>query len=200
MAFGRSFLKSMSLTDEQVSAIMEEHISVTDALKAQRDKFENQWKEAKAEADKVPGLENQIKDLNSGEDWKKKFEDEHASFENFKKELTEKEKVEKVKEAYKKLLSEEKISEKRHDAIMRVTDFSNMKLDKDGKLENLDSLKEAIGKEWSEFKVIERQQKQNVPTPPGGNNNGGGEGRARELYLKHVQQRGIKIENDAGKE
>ena len=65
MAFTRNFLKTMSLTDEQVQAIMEEHTAVTDALKAQRDKFETDAKTLKAEADKVPGLEEKIKGFQS---------------------------------------------------------------------------------------------------------------------------------------
>ena len=60
MSFTRNFLKTMSLTDEQVQAIMEEHLSVTDSLKAQRDKFEQDAKSYKEQADKVPELEKQI--------------------------------------------------------------------------------------------------------------------------------------------
>ena len=37
MAVTRSFLKGMGLTEEQVSAIIEEHVSTTNALKEQRD-------------------------------------------------------------------------------------------------------------------------------------------------------------------
>ena len=42
------------------------------------------------------------------------------------------------------------------------------------------------------------QKKQQVGNPPSGNN-GSGESRARELYLNHLKQQGIKVE-DAGKE
>ena len=71
-------------------------------------------------------------------------------------------------------------------------------VDKDGNLENVDALKKAIGTEWSEYKVTTVQKKQQVGNPPSGNN-GSGESRARELYLNHLKQQGIKVE-DAGKE
>ena len=39
MALTREFLKGMSLTEEQVSAIIGEHVSTTDAMKKQIDKY-----------------------------------------------------------------------------------------------------------------------------------------------------------------
>ena len=199
MAFSRNWLKTMGLTDEQVSSIMEEHVSVTDALKAQRDKAQNDAKDLKTEADKVADLQKQIDDYRSGEDFKAKYEKEHQDFEDYKKQIAKDAETAKVKSAYRQLLLDERISEKRVDSVLKLTDFSEMKLDKDGKLENLDALKENIGKEWGEFKVTTKERKQTVPTPPTSGNGGGGEGRAKELYLNHLKQRGIKVD-DAGKE
>ena len=39
------------------------------------------------------------------------------------------------------------------DAILKVTDLSKMKLDKDGGLEGESELKKAINEEWGEFKT-----------------------------------------------
>lgn len=200
MAFTRNWLKTMGLTDEQVQSIMEEHTSVTDALKAQRDKFETDAKNYKVEADKVPGLEKQISDAKSGDDFEAKYNKEHQDFEDYKKQIAAQEQTAKVKAAYRKLLLDEKINEKRVDSVLKLTDFSEMKLDKDGNLENLDALKENIGKEWGEFKVTTRERKQTVATPPGNGNQGGTEGRARELYMNRMRQKGIKFDDDAGKE
>lgn len=199
MAFSRNWLKTMGLSDEQVQSIMEEHTSVTDALKAQRDKFETDAKNYKVEADKVPGLEKQISDAKSGDDFEAKYNKEHQDFEDYKKQIAAQEQTAKVKAAYRKLLLDEKINEKRVDSVLKLTDFSEMKLDKDGNLENLDALKETIGKEWGEFKVSQSERKQSVPTPPGNGNQGAGESRARDLYLNRLKQRGIKVE-DAGEE
>lgn len=199
MAFSRNWLKTMGLTDEQVQSIMEEHLNVTDSLKAQRDKAQTDVTELQKKVDTIPDLEQQIKDLKSGVDYKAKYDDEHKAFEDYKNQIVAEAEKAKVKSAYRQLLLDEKINEKRVDSVLKLTDFSEMKLDKDGKLENVDALKENIGKEWGEFKVTTHQRKQTVATPPGDGNQGGGEGRARELYLNHLKQRGIKVD-DAGKE
>ena len=50
----------MSLSGEQIQAIIDEHTSVTDALKAQRDKFEKEAQTYKAEAEKVPEIQKEL--------------------------------------------------------------------------------------------------------------------------------------------
>lgn len=192
MAFTRNWLKGLSLTDEQISAIIEEHTSVTDALKAQRDSY-------KTEADKLPTVQKELDDLKNGEDFKAKYETEHQAFEDYKTQMAQKEQTEKVRAAYKKLLTDERIKEDRLDMVMRHTDFSAMKLDKDGNLENVDALKKEIGDEWGIFKVTTEKRKQEVATPPSGNESGSGAGRARELYIERMKKMGVKID-DTGKD
>lgn len=198
MAFSRNWLKTMGLSDEQVQSIMEEHTSVTDALKAQRDQAQADVKALQTKADKFDETEKELLTL-KGEDFKTKYETEHQAFEDYKKKIANEAETAKVKSAYRQLLLDEKISEKRVDSVLKLTDFSDMKLGEDGKLENLDALKENIGKEWGEFKVTQSERKQNVPTPPGTGNQGAGESRARDLYLNHLKQKGIKVD-DAGEE
>lgn len=159
MAFSRSFLKSTGLTDEQITAVMEEHTAVTDALKSQRDSYKEQ-------ADKAADLQKQLEAAQGGENWQEKFEKEHEAFESFKKQTENDANAAKVKAAYRKLLADEGISEKRLDAIVKVTDLSNMKLDKDGNLEKADDLKKAIQDEWSEFKVTVTEKGASVEKPP----------------------------------
>ena len=198
MAFTRNWLKTMGLTDEQVSSIMEEHTSVTDALKSQRDKAQTDADGLRKKADQVEGLEKQIKDLKSGEDFKAKYDSEHQAFEDYKKQIAAEAEMKNIKAAYRQLLLDERINEKRVDSVLKLTDFSGMKLGEDGKLANVDALKENIGKEWGEFKVQTRERKQTVPTPPVSGTPGSGDGRARELYLNHLKSRGINV--DTGKE
>ena len=159
MAFGRSFLKATGLTDEQISAVMEEHVAVTDALKKQRDDY-------KAEAEKAAELQKQLDGIKGGEDFKDKYEKEHQAFEDFKKKTAEDAEAAKVRAAYRKLLIDEKIGEKRLDTIIKVTDFSKMKLDKDGNLENVEELRKAIGEEWGEFKTTVTTKGADVDKPP----------------------------------
>ena len=159
MAFTRNFLKSTGLTDEQVSAVMEEHIAVVDGLKADRDSYKEQ-------AEKAADLQKQLDDLANGEDFKAKYEKEHSDFEDFKKKTADEAEAAKVKAAYRKLLAGEGIGEKRLDSILKVTDLSKMKLDKEGNLEKADELKKAINEEWGEFKTTVTEKGATVEKPP----------------------------------
>lgn len=159
MGFSRSFLKATGLSDEQITAVMEEHTAVTDALKSQRDGYKEQ-------AEKAADLQKQLEGLQSGEDFKQKYEDEHKAFEDFKSKTAQDAAAAKVRTAYRKLLAEEGISEKRIDSIIKITDFSNMKLDKEDNLDNMDDLRSAINKEWSEFKTTVTTQGAKVENPP----------------------------------
>jgi len=202
MAFTRNFLKTMSLTDEQVQAIMEEHTNVTEALKGKIKAAEDQAAAFKADADKLPDIQKQLDDLKNGEDWKSKYEKEHEDFDSYKKKIVQEQETEKIKAAYSKLLTDEHINEKHIGKVLKLTDFSEMKLDKDGNLENADDLKKAINDEWGEFKVNVSQRKQTVPTPPAGNNgSGGGSGMSRGAELaKRFNRERYGIKDDAGKE
>lgn len=159
MAFTRAFLKSAGLTDDQITSVMEEHSAVVDALKSQRDSY-------KADAEKLPGVQKELDDLKGGEDYKAKYDKEHQEFEQYKADISKAAELEKVKAAYRKLLQDEKISEKRLDGIIRLTDFDKIKLDKDGNLQNVDALKENIGKEWGEFRVMTVEKDHKPDTPP----------------------------------
>lgn len=146
MAFTRNFLKSTGLTDDQITAVIEEHTAVTDALKKERDGYKEQ-------AEKAADLQKQLDDLANGEDFKAKYEEEHKALEDLKKKIADDAEAARVKAAYRKLLAGEGIGEKRLDSILKVTDLSKLKLDKDGNLEKVDELKKAINDEWSEFKT-----------------------------------------------
>lgn len=150
-SFGRKWLEGI-LENEELTAkekaqqIMDGHITVTDGLKEERDGL-------KAEAEKAADLQKQLDDLANGEDFQKKYEEEHKAFEDFKKKTASDAEAARIRTAYRNLLAGEGISEKRLDSILKITDLSKMKLDKDGNLENADELKKAINDEWSEFKT-----------------------------------------------
>lgn len=194
MALTRAMLKGMGLTEEQVSAIIEEHTNVTSALK-------EQIKEYKADAEKLPGVQKELDDLKndtSASDWEKKYNDEHTAFEAYKKDISDKENSEKIRSAYKKLLAECNVGDKHIDSIIRVTDFSGMKLDKDGSLEGVDGLKEKIGSDWSGFISTKETRGADVDNPPGdgGNPDAKKTGRAAELAAKYHDNLYGKVKED----
>ena len=182
MAFGRKFLKSLSLNDDQIEAVMESHLEVTDSMKAT-------IADLTEKAKKTDELQKQLDALNDGEDWKKKFSDKEKELKDYKASVESKEREAAVKAAYRELLVGEHVGERQLDAVLGVTDFKEMKLDKDGKLENVDALKNEIKQKWSGFITTEQVKGANVPTPPNNPNPGGANSRAAELAKRFHEQR-----------
>ena len=107
-------------------------------------------------------------ELTAAKKWEEKFTKEHEAYEKFKAETDAKEKLNNVKTAYKKLLTDCGIDAKRHDVILRATDFKDMKLGDDGTLDKADDLKKDIESTWADFKTHTRTQGANVENPPAG--------------------------------
>ena len=122
------------------------------------------------EIDKLTTEKNTAEDkLATAEKWQDKYTKEHEAFEKYKADTESKSTLAATKEAYKALLSEANIDPKRYDAIIRATSFDDKKLDKDGKLENAEALKQSIEKEWADFKVTTTTKGATVETPPANN-------------------------------
>ena len=181
MSFTRSFLKANGLNDDQITSVMEEHVSVVDQLKSQRDAF-------KADAEKLPQVQQELDALKNGEDFKAKFEKEHADFEQYKADIAKAAEEEKIKTAYRKLLQAENIGEKHLDSILGVTRFDGMKLDKDGNLEGVDALKQTIADRYGDF-VVKTSTKVHQPDTPPTNDNGGEGNTIRQMAAKWHDQR-----------
>ena len=163
-SFKRSWLMEVlqdenKTPSEKAELIMDGHLSVVNPVKDERDNLKEQ-------AEKANELQKELDELKNGEDFKKKYEDEHKAFEDFKSKTAQDAEAAKVRAAYRKLLIEEKIGEKRLDSILKVTDFSKMKLDKDGNLTDVESLRKAIGDEWGEFKTTVTEKGAKVENPP----------------------------------
>ena len=93
MAFKRSTLKAMGLTDEQVESLIELHSESVNGLKAEIDKY-------KDEAEKLPGVQEQLNkakselDAAKKDDYKGKYEAEKAAHDKLKTEIQTKETTE----------------------------------------------------------------------------------------------------------
>lgn len=194
MALTRAMLKGMGLTEEQVSAIIDEHTTVTDSLKDDIKKY-------KPDAERLAEVQKELDDLKndtSAGDWEKKYNDEHKAFEDYKNAIATKETQEKLRSAYKALLAECKVGDKHVDSILRVTDFSEMKLTEDGKLEGADELKQTINSDWSGFIATEDTKGADVDNPPGDDKGEEGKktGRAAELAAKYHDNLYGKVEKE----
>lgn len=178
MPFTRKFLSALGIESDKVDEIISAHTEVTDALKAERDRY-------KADADKLPAVQqelDQLKEANGKDPFKVKYEAAKEELENYKKEQAAKDTKAAKAAAYRELLKSARVSEKRIDAVMKVSDIDGIKLDKDGKIEGEDKLLESIKTEWSDFITSESSKGANTPNPPASNS--GALKSREEIYKK----------------
>lgn len=167
MAFTRKFLKALGLTEEQVDSVVEAHTETVDGLKSQMAGY-------KADAEKLEGVQRELDDLKAkgdGEDYKSKYDSEHAAFEKYKNDQNAKESAALAERLYREQLNALGITGKRADSIVRLTDLSTVKV-KDGKLEDADGVKKGIQTDYADFIPNTNTHGANVDNPP--DNNGGG--------------------------
>lgn len=169
MALTRGMLKGMGLTEEQVGAIIDEHVSAIDGLKAERDRY-------KAEAEELPTVKGELEDLkksidsNDTTEWQDKYEKEHAEFEQYKTQVAEEKRESECRGLYKALLVKTGVGENHIDSILRVTDFSKIKINKDGGLSDESKLSEDIKSLYGGFITSQSAQGAGVENPPAGGN------------------------------
>ena len=152
--------------------IMDGHLASINALREDKDALTKEVAKYKEQADKLEGVQKELDGLKAkgDPDWQKKYEDEHAAFEAYKTDTAnEKEREQKIA-FYRNLLGECKVGKKQIDAILKITDIDSLSI-KDGKLENADSLKSSIEKDWAAFIMKDKTKDANVDNPP--ENNGG---------------------------
>lgn len=156
---------------EALTEILDGNTASLDAIKEERDRYkeiaqrcENAEKELsmlKANGEKSPYKVKYEALVEERDALKKQFDD-------YKNSVAEKETLRKKKSAYRDLLKETGISEKRIDAVLRVSDFESLELGDDGKFTNAEKLAEDIRAEWGDFIATEKEEGAKVPNPPSG--------------------------------
>ena len=199
MAFTRSDLREAlgeAYTDDIAKKVIELHRSVVDPLKDDLDSAKRDVTKYKAEAEKLPDVQKELDEIKK-EDWKAKYEQEKQAHDDYKAQVTKDAETAKVKAAYKKLLTEEKVSEKTLDSILNATDYSKMKLKEDGTLDGVEDLKKDIDTRWGSFKVAQRQRGEKVDNPPPGGNPGGSDNSIRTMTAAwHAAKYGAAPQNN----
>ena len=163
MALTRKFLSALGIEEAKIDEIISAHADTVNALKEQRDGY-------KADADKLPTVQRELDDLKasqSGDDpYKEKYENKAREFDEYKKSVEAKELKRSKSTAYKQVLKE--LNASHVDSILKASqsELEKIELDEDGKIKDVDKLKESIKKEWADFIVAEGQKGANTATPP----------------------------------
>ena len=203
MALTRRMLKAMGISDEQVDEIIAAHTETVDGLKADVAKY-------KADAEALPEVQKQLEkaqdDLEAGkkDSWKVKYEAIKEEFEGYKTEQTKKESHAAKEKAYRALLQEAGVSEKRLESVLKVSDVDSVELDDKGAIKGADKLTESIKSEWADFITTTQTRGAQTSNPPA---NGGTKLTKDEIFkIKDPVQRqnaiaeNISLFNNNGKE
>ena len=163
MALTRKFLAALGIDEEKAEQIITAHTETVDGLKAEREKY-------KADAEKLPAVESELKALKekaAGDDpYKEKFEKVQKEYAEFKKDVEAKATAAKKEGAFKALLKEIGIPEKRIDSVIKVSDVSKIEFDDEGKVKDGEKLKDSLKSEWSDFIPTTKTEGAKTATPP----------------------------------
>lgn len=118
----------------------------------------------------------------TAEKWKTKYQALKDDFESYKGEQAKKETRAAKEKAYRELLKQAGVNEKRLDAVLRVSDVDSVDLDEKGTIKGADKLTEGIKSEWADFIGTTSIQGAQTATPPAST---GGNGMTKaDIYKK----------------
>lgn len=166
MSLSRRLLESMGLDADKISTIIEAHAETVDSLKEQISTYKEKAEKYDTASSELGKAKTELEGLKaSGGDWQSKYEAISKEYEAFKAEQSEKETKMQKESAYRALLKETGISEKRLDSILRLTDLSSIEIE-DGKIKDSDKVAESIKSEWADFITSASVQIPSTQTPP----------------------------------
>lgn len=161
--FTRSDIRAIvgeACNDEIENKLIALHLGVVDPLKDDVARY-------KADADKLLDVQRELDDLKAAgnDDYKQKYEDEHAALENLKQSIADEKALAEKSSLYRLLLQESGIDPKRIDAVLRVSDLTKVEV-KDGSIVDSKALAESIKTEWADFVVKPGAKGDKPDTPP----------------------------------
>lgn len=170
MSLTRKFMQGMGLTEEQVNAIIEANEETITGLKAEIEKFktaseESDKKLAKAQKELTTIKEEAEKDEGKNP-WKVKYDAIKEEFSAFKAEKDAEATKASKEKAYRELLKDVGVSEKRINSVLKVTDLNKIELDEEGNIKDVEDHKKSIKDEWNDFIPAEGTQGASTPHPP----------------------------------
>lgn len=170
MALTRKMLAAMDIPAEKIDEIISAHTETVSALKEERDSL-------KADADRLPDVEKDLEKVQAELDtlksgaWEDKYTKLKGEYDSYKADVETKATATAKANAYKKLLKDAGVSEKRIDTVLKVTKLDDIELDADGAIKGAETLTEGIKTEWADFIPTVQERGAETVTPPA--NNGG---------------------------
>ena len=138
MNLTREFLMELGLTEAQAEAILAAH---------------------EADMAALPEQDGELAD---------RFDALQQAFDEYRAENEQRDREQRLRDAYRALLARQNIDPRRLDVILRATRFDGMALDDSGRLADEERLAQDIRRDWADFIVTCRPRGAHVPLPPCG--------------------------------
>jgi DNA repair exonuclease SbcCD ATPase subunit len=161
-------LKAMELDEDKISQIIDAHQATVDEIAKERDSYKADAEKYKSDSEELAPVKKELAAAQKELEKLKGIDDE---FSRYKADVAAKTTQAAKEKAYREVLKEAGVSEKRFDAIIKVSDLSKIELDDDGHVKDSKDLVDGIKTEWAEFIVTEGQKGASTATPP--SNTGG---------------------------
>lgn len=158
----KKFLFGLGIDEEKADLICERHKEVLSEVMDERDKYKedaDKYNATKAELDT-------LKQQTAGTDsYKDKYEALQKEYNDFKADVESKQTTAKKESAFRSVLKDIGIPDKRIDSVVKVSDINGIELDGEG-IKDVETLKESLKKEWSDFITTTKVEGINSANPP----------------------------------
>ena len=163
-------------------------LAINTLVTAIRNTVGNEYVEKERYKEKLTEIDTLKADKQTAEDsattaekWKVKYEAVKKDFSDFKAEQAKKDTRTAKETAYRALLKAAGVSEKRIEAVLKVSDVDGVELTDKGEIKGADKLTASIKDEWADFIETTEVQGAQTPNPPA--NTGGGHQKTREEIM-----------------
>lgn len=158
----KKFLFGLGIDEEKTDLICERHKEVLSEVMDERDKYKEDAEKYNAVKAELDTLKQQTAGTDS---YKEKFEALQKEYDEFKATVESKETTAKKESAFRNILKDIGIPDKRIDAVVKVSDIKGIELDGEG-IKDAETLKESLKKEWSDFITTTKVEGVNSANPP----------------------------------
>lgn len=187
MALTRKFLQALGIEAEKIDEIITAHSETVDALKEQRDKYEEDAKKLPTVQKELDDMKEKAKD-NDSDEWKDKYDKVKKQFDDYKSDIQNKETMAAKKSAL-EALAKDFLSESGVAKAIKYADWDAYELDDKGKLTEAKKHIKDLKEEWSDYVLKDDTKGADTKTPPTGN--GGQTFSMAEIYKKDEHGRYI---------
>lgn len=150
---------------DAVEKIIDGHVASVNALREEIDTY-------KADAGKLADVQKELDaaraelSQSKTDKWEVKYKAMKEDFEAYKAEQAQKDARAAKESAYRALLKQAGVSEKRIEAVLRVSDVSGVEFDDKGEIQNAKDRLKAIKEEWADFIETTEVKGADTPNPP----------------------------------